>query len=629
MPPPVAPETLQHVSVKVGDNQQEIVFANLSVEERMADTGHFSFIWKNDFNDEFTDDQEKFIQTYIGEKISISLDGNYTFKGIILEIGFYRSDGLTQEFNISGQGLAVKLLDHTQSATYYKKTLKDIITDSMRGIASNELSIDCDPKNTNEVFYTVQYNEADFSFIYHLAVRYGEWFYFNGEKLKFGKIEETPYEVTMGSDIFNASLSSSIRPMTINSSSYNNFSGENLIGQSQAPSSQGLLNSLSSASSETFDRSPTKSMHLPQSPTQATLDSQIGLEMNARTARLITFSASSRNANIKLGSTIKVNDNNRSNEYIITTIQHTSHSAESYSNHFTGVPSSVQAPPYTDANWYPKCDSQTAVVKENEDTEGLDRIKVHFPWQQENESTPWIRLQNPYAGKDKGFRFVPEKEEEVLIGFENGNAEKPYVIGAMFNGKAKSGEKQDNNCVKMIGTKNIGRLEFNECDKKLTLADGYSNEDAIQGLILNKKDGKTFLASQKDKDNFSEIVFHQNTKLQLVILDGNAAVTMITFTSEDKKIEIQSKGTIDIKADQTINLEAGEINLNGQKINITGKQEVNISGMKVSASADNDMSIEGMQTKVQGSAQVEVSGAMAKLSGDGITTIQGGIVKIN
>ena len=58
---------------------------------------------------------------------------------------------------------------------------------------------------------------------------------------------------------------------------------------------------------------------------------------------------------------------------------------------------------------------------------------MQFPWQEEeNGLTPWIRVITPHGGKDKGFHFIPEVEEKVLVGFEGGNAEHPYVLGVLY-----------------------------------------------------------------------------------------------------------------------------------------------------------------------------------------------------
>ena len=70
-----------------------------------------------------------------------------------------------------------------------------------------------------------------------------------------------------------------------------------------------------------------------------------------------------------------------------------------------------------------------------------------------NEMTPWIRVVQPYTGGGKGFYFVPEIGEEVMIDFEGGNAERPFVLGAHYNGEAKSGYHNADNRVKAIHTK--------------------------------------------------------------------------------------------------------------------------------------------------------------------------------
>ncbi|WP_282057310.1 phage baseplate assembly protein V, partial [Maribacter luteus] len=72
--------------------------------------------------------------------------------------------------------------------------------------------------------------------------------------------------------------------------------------------------------------------------------------------------------------------------------------------------------------------AQRGWVLDNADPNGLGRIKVQFPWQKPmGTSTPWIKMATPYSGSGKGFYFIPEKDEEVLVGFEGDNPEKPFV----------------------------------------------------------------------------------------------------------------------------------------------------------------------------------------------------------
>ena len=105
----------------------------------------------------------------------------------------------------------------------------------------------------------------------------------------------------------------------------------------------------------------------------------------------------------------------------------------------------------------------------------MGRVRVQFLWQaKRNEMTPWIRMIQPYGGSDKGFYFIPEVGEEVMVDFEGGNAERPFVIGTHYNGKEKSGYKADNNKIKAIHTQSGHKLIFTE-DESILLTDKNGN----------------------------------------------------------------------------------------------------------------------------------------------------------
>ena len=69
---------------------------------------------------------------------------------------------------------------------------------------------------------------------------------------------------------------------------------------------------------------------------------------------------------------------------------------------------------------FPFAGPQPAVVTDNSDSKG--RVKVKFQWQQVgNKSTNWIRVQTPDGGTSskgtRGFTFVPEIDDQVMVGF--------------------------------------------------------------------------------------------------------------------------------------------------------------------------------------------------------------------
>lgn len=74
------------------------------------------------------------------------------------------------------------------------------------------------------------------------------------------------------------------------------------------------------------------------------------------------------------------------------------------------------------------------VVTNNQDPDGLGRVKVQFPWLHDGTESGWARLAAPSAGDNRGFFFIPEVNDEVLVGFEHGDFNHPYIVGSLWNG---------------------------------------------------------------------------------------------------------------------------------------------------------------------------------------------------
>jgi len=80
------------------------------------------------------------------------------------------------------------------------------------------------------------------------------------------------------------------------------------------------------------------------------------------------------------------------------------------------------------------------VVTDNRDPEGLARVKVRMPWLAADAESDWVKIATLYAGADRGSVWLPEVEDEVLLAFEHGDVNYPYVIGALWNTQAKPPE---------------------------------------------------------------------------------------------------------------------------------------------------------------------------------------------
>ncbi|MEO8451213.1 MAG: phage baseplate assembly protein V [Gemmatimonadota bacterium] len=117
----------------------------------------------------------------------------------------------------------------------------------------------------------------------------------------------------------------------------------------------------------------------------------------------------------------------------------------------------------------------TAEVIDTEDPLKLGRVKVKYRWQ--NAETNWARVVVPYAGNGRGTYFIPEIGDEVLVQFEAGDPERPFVVGSLWNGKDKPPESMPDNKAKRIVTLSGNTIQL--LDK--------ANEETIEIFTKDKK----------------------------------------------------------------------------------------------------------------------------------------------
>lgn len=135
-----------------------------------------------------------------------------------------------------------------------------------------------------------------------------------------------------------------------------------------------------------------------------------------------------------------------------------------------------------------------AVVTNIVDDEGLGRVEVRFPWLNrdgDEDVRAWATLCSPYASKDQGFEFVPEKDSHVVVAFEAGNPRRPYILAAAWYGRAKQPFKpQLPNNIRMLRSRADSRLEFDDtkgaAKVRITMSSGHEVvlDDAAQEVTI-------------------------------------------------------------------------------------------------------------------------------------------------
>jgi len=184
------------------------------------------------------------------------------------------------------------------------------------------------------------------------------------------------------------------------------------------------------------------------------------------------------------------------------------------------------------------------VVTNNTDPDGLGRVKVRFPWLSNSEESHWARVAGP-----GGTYFLPEVENEVLIGFEHGDPRFPYVLGVLWNGKDKpAGSNSDGkNNLRLIKSRSGHLVKLND-------------EDGKETIEIIDKSGKNSIVIDTAK----------NTLTITIEKDITLSAPKGTITLEAKQIEIKSSDKTEVLSDKAdINVKAGgNLNLNGTAVNI-------------------------------------------------------------
>lgn len=508
------------------------------------------------------------LQTDNIENVSLNGENDSTadieFKGFIIAASGSRS-GSEYNINVEARSWDALLEDNPSCKSFEDKTLNEIVNDVVDDY--RQLDSGIDSRFTDTIPYCVQYNETNYQFLQRLARRYGEWLYNDGTQLVFGNLKKRD-SVRLSypsKDIPSYNVDLKMRHVAFShvASSYNAYDANQKEGVGEM---QKEYNSLSErvfqASQECYTKPTLQNLHsggfANNDGRETVLNVSTKTQARGEKASMLSYSGSTYCSKLKLGSTLVIVDNYITNtasnskslvdqdEILVTELVHYFSSDETYSNHFSGIPSECDYPPYSNSDVYPMATSCRAKVKDNEDPNGLGRIRVQFDWQAQLDSemmTPWLRMAQPYAGGGKGFSFIPEKGEEVMIDFEGGNAERPYVKGTLYNGVddvdgAWVASNNSHNQVKAIRTRNGHTIEIH------------------------------------DEGNDGYIRIYDNEKENYIL----------TFSTDQKLIKLESTGNIELYAKNDIIMHAGH------DINASADNDIFIAaGNDMQRTADNDI----------------------------------------
>ena len=481
-------------------------FSKLVIHQKAQ--AHHMFSVSQPLPREFVSQALEKAQSYIGQPIKIEIKANnmatespLVFKGIITEAQLMRSAGAAGTIMINGYSPTIAMDGMPNTKSFSDKSLSTIIQEITEKYAQTENKPKLKIQNDISLPYTVQYSESDFGFIARMAQKKGKWFYYNGEDLTFGTPSSKTFTLEYGRSLHSFNIDMKAKSLGFEYIGYDPTNAETQKANSSEINyqTQGLSKSVFDASNKLY---PEKSKMFYTQPLQegnarTHLVDRTTTQLQSKAADLITAKGNSDETGLRIGDVVVINESAFSmtgnpqdglqeqnfGSYIITDITHVCDESGAYHNNFDAVPENVLSPPYGNVHNFPMANTQPATVIDNNDPNGLGRVQVQMAWQKDDSAnTPWIRMTNPHSGGGKGMYFIPEIGEEVLIGFEGNNAEKPYVLGAMYNGSENSGYNTAGNDKKVIQTRSGTKIIMN---------------DAIGSVFIEDPSGNTWLMDGK------------------------------------------------------------------------------------------------------------------------------------
>ena len=247
------------------------------------------------------------------------------------------------------------------------------------------------------------------------------------------------------------------------------------------------------------------------------------------------------NPQILAGSPVKIASlgTRFSGTYLVTSCRHEYGEDKSFKTHFSvsgqnpstllSLLASTAPPKHTGL--------AIAIVTDNQDPDGLGRVKVKYPWLASDQASFWSRVVSVGAGVDRGISFLPEIEDEVLVGFEQGDIHQPYILGGLWNGVDKPPK-----------------------DAKAAVSGGK-----VQKRVIQTRVGHKILFDDTDGGGGIEIVDKSGNSIKLDTASNSLKITV------QGDVKIDATGNVEVKASGKCNVSASaSVEIKGMSAKLDG-----------------------------------------------------------
>ena len=513
---------------------------------------------------------------WLGESIVVKAANKPIFVGVVTNVQLHREGSDFGCIIVSGYSATYRMETAHSCFSWNDTTIGNVVK---KLCADAKVQLELNPAFKETKDFICQYEESDFDFIRRLAHQYQEWMYFDGTKLIFGKPRKLADPIRLEYGTTLSSLDIGLQTLARSEQVFSYHSGADREMQRMTPDlaygHDKLAGEAFRASLGMFSK-PARQHALPRISNETELVNYMGRKQAAETAETHYITAESQVPTLRVGSVVSLYSSflervgNLSEEslgdFIIIEITHEVSQGSYYKNRFKAIPATIKAMPSPKVRM-PLSETQMATVLSNADPEGKGRVRVRMNWQTDGMQTSWVRVMTPDGGSssdvksNRGFVFIPEVGDQVLLGFRHGDPARPYVMGSLFNGVTGGGGGQGNNC-KSLTSRTGSSLKLDDSKGSVTLHDkgGVSMTfDGAGNYTLNAK----ATHSVNVGDNASINVGAAEK--------GQSAPSCLTMDSAGNiKLKGSTNIRLEIDEDTYIDLTSGKITIKAATVSVVG-----------------------------------------------------------
>ncbi len=615
---------LNFVKTKLRLDGEEVSFSSLRLDQEMNSCHRFEVVKEFMTQNEMWQKTPQKLMDMVGKRALIRFEHNnscdfYEFSGIVTDVKIdaweenLESKKQSRRYNrvhYIGQGDVVSLAGTPTMNSFVDSQLTSIVSQLTEG---SLCEVKSNPRYQGVLPYAMQYRENEFDFLCRLANTFGELFYYDGHTLFFGAPEDSSsVSLLYDSDIYSMRLSGANLPRKQGSYLYLDSKDEFVRndGGGDLKNGNALLKDLCSKSDSFFSNQGVTPSAAPAYDS-ANLYDMVTSCQNSLSGSMLNLEGETKTCKIKLGSLIEITFPKEMNvaslgKYRITKLLHRIDKKGNYSNFFCASPVGAE---YLSSFYQRKVFAypEVAIVSDNNDPESQGRVQVCFDWQKPKWiSTNWIRVQTPDAGKsqdvptNRGFVFIPEVGDQVMVGFEYGDPNRPFVMGSLFNGKTGDGGGVDNKIHSMI-TKSGHQIVFNDDSSEwgITISDKNGNvikfDTKNRKITLSAGDSISLLANNITIDAEQAVSINAGENVVInakkdVTLSANENMSLLVredLSMTSKNVSVSVAESVQHNSDSLSFIADSEIEINSKKICIDSTKEnlVLASGADVDAKA--------------------------------------------